>query len=57
VKALSFEEIQAFAEKLANREYCGELVLYSRGKYEDIPNLEKRTINSISEFKQKIPYY
>ena len=57
IKGLSFEEIQDFAHQLAKRERCGELVLFSRGKFESIPTQEKRTINSISEFKKEIPYY
>jgi secreted Zn-dependent insulinase-like peptidase len=57
IKGLSFEEIQDFAYQLAKRERCGELVLFSRGKFESIPTQEKRTINSISEFKKEIPYY
>ena len=57
VKELSFEEIQDFAQQLAKRERCGELVLFSKGKFEAIPTQEKRTINSISHFKQEIPYY
>ena len=57
VKSLSFEEIQDFAHQLAKRERCGELVLFSKGKFETIPTNEKRTINSISQFKQEIPYY
>lgn len=57
IKTLSFEEIQAFADQLAKRERCGELVLYSSGKFKAIPTLQKRTINSIAEFKKKIPYY
>ena len=57
VKALSFEEIQEFAQQLAKRERCGELVLFSRGKFDALPTSEKRTINSISQFKQEIPYY
>ena len=57
VKALDFEEIQEFAQQLAKRERCGELVLFSRGKFDPIPTSEKRTINSISQFKQEIPYY
>ena len=51
------EEIQEFAHQLAKRERCGELVLFSRGKFESISTQEKRTINSISEFKKEIPYY
>ena len=57
VKALSFEEIQDFAHQLAKRERCGELVLFSKGKFEAISTQGKRTINSISHFKQEIPYY
>ena len=57
IKQLGFEEILAFAEKLAERQYCGELILFSRGKYEAIPHVQERTINDISEFKRQIPYY
>ncbi|GFD68034.1 insulinase family protein [Alteromonas sp. KUL106] len=57
VKELNFEEIQDFAHQLAKRERCGELVLFSKGKFEAISTKEKRTINSISQFKQEIPYY
>ncbi|MAI36370.1 insulinase family protein [Alteromonas sp.] len=57
VKKLSFEHIQGFADQLAKRERCGEIVLYSDGKFDPMPTCEKRTINSIAEFKQKIPYH
>lgn len=57
IKQLSFEDILGFAEKLAKREYCGELILFSRGKYEGIPHVDDRTVNDISEFKTQIPYY
>lgn len=57
IKSLTFEEVQAFAGELAQRERCGELVLYSKGKFEAMTTNAKRTINSISEFKQLIPYY
>ena len=57
VKTLTFEEIQCFAIELAKRERCGELVLYSRGKFEEIPKLRRHTINSISDFKQQIAYH
>ncbi|WP_251140052.1 insulinase family protein [Alteromonas sp. ALT199] len=57
VKDLTFEEIQDFAHQLAKRERCGELVLFSKGKFEAISTQEKPTINSISQFKQEIPYY
>lgn len=57
VKNLSFEEIQVFADQLAKRERCGEIVLYSDGKFPPMLCPEKRAINSIAEFKQKIPYH
>ena len=57
VKKLTFEHIQDFADQLAKRERCGEIVLYSDGKFDPMPTWEKRTINSIAEFKQKIPYH
>ena len=57
IKSLSFEEVQTFANALAKRERCGELVLSSKGKFEGMATAAKRTINSISEFKQRIPYY
>lgn len=57
IKALSFEEIQRFANQLAKRERCGELVLYSRGKFAPIAKLRRQTIESISDFKQQICYH
>ena len=57
VKKLSFEHVQEFADQLAKRERCGEIVLYSDGKFDPMPISEKRAINGIAEFKQKIPYH
>ena len=57
IDALTFEEIQLYAHKLARREHCGELILYASGKFEDLETPEERTVRSISEFKAQVPYY
>lgn len=57
INQLSFSDIQSYAHQLANREHCGELVLFSNGKLAKMTTPENRTVNSISQFKAQIPYY
>lgn len=57
IRSLTFEDIQHYADQLAKRERCGELILYSKGKFDGIEMRKKRKISSISDFKQQIPYY
>ena len=57
IRSLTFEDIQHYADQLAKRERCGELILYSKGKFDGIEMRKKRMISSISDFKQQIPYY
>ncbi len=57
VSQLTFEDIQAYAQSLADRSLFGELVLYSRGKFDGINAPSDRSINSIASFKQRIPYF
>ena len=57
INQLTFKDIQDYAQQLANRERCGEMVLFSCGKHAKLNTPANRTINSISQFKTQIPYY
>ncbi|WP_245953181.1 hypothetical protein [Alteromonas aestuariivivens] len=54
---LTFEDIQAFGEQLANRELFGELVLYAPGKFGPMDTPEEHTLSDIAGFKMGTEYF
>ncbi|QJR79861.1 peptidase M16 [Alteromonas pelagimontana] len=57
VSKLTFEDIQAYATKLANRELFGELVLFASGKFSPMETDPSTTLNDIAEFKRNTAYF
>ena len=51
ISELTFEHIEDYARKLANREHFGELVLYANGRFPDIGDQGENTVSSIASFK------
>ncbi len=54
---ITFEAIQDFAARLADRTLCGELVLYANGKFSELATPGEDTVTDIAEFKRSSPYF
>lgn len=57
IETLSFEDIQDYANALAERSHCGELILYAKGKHQGLGDAPENLITNISAFKENTPYY
>lgn len=57
IENLAFEDIQQYAQRLAKREHCGELILHASGSFAPLDSPSDRTVESISAFKEQVPYY
>ncbi|WP_232364416.1 insulinase family protein [Salinimonas lutimaris] len=55
IENLEFDQISAYADKLANRELFGELVLFAQGKFDDATFPSGLRVDDITAFKELTP--
>ncbi|MEW9798122.1 insulinase family protein [Alteromonas sp. CYL-A6] len=57
ISNLSFTDIQAYANQLAQRRLFGELVLHASGKFKPLRVPASQAVDGISAFKQRTPLF
>lgn len=55
IESLDFDQISAYADKLANRELFGELVLFAQGKFTETASPTGLRVDDITAFKELTP--